>query len=84
MSRQPKLRPKSHIPGFPDAMYDLATMSSLSQLEAPVSLGEDKHDQRVFRVKRKHVLKACDRCRVKKTKVGEAVKSPISLYCIFL
>ncbi|GAB1199098.1 hypothetical protein APSETT444_008439 [Aspergillus pseudonomiae] len=68
MSRQPKLRPKSHIPGFPDSMYDLATMSSLSQLEARTSLGEDKHDQRVFRVKRKHVLKACDRCRVKKTK----------------
>lgn len=68
MSRQPKLRPKSHIPGFPDAMYDLAAMSSLSQLEARASLGEDKHDQRVFRVKRKHVLKACDRCRVKKTK----------------
>ncbi|BAE56183.1 unnamed protein product [Aspergillus oryzae RIB40] len=68
MSRQPKLRPKSHIPGFPDAMYDLATMSSMSQMEARTSLGEDKHDQRVFRVKRKHVLKACDRCRVKKTK----------------
>ncbi|KAE8349402.1 hypothetical protein BDV28DRAFT_141284 [Aspergillus coremiiformis] len=68
MSRQPKLRPKSHIPGFPDAMYDLASLSSFSHLDARASLGEDKHDQRVFRVKRKHVLKACDRCRVKKTK----------------
>ncbi|KAL4997840.1 hypothetical protein BDV10DRAFT_81550 [Aspergillus recurvatus] len=62
MSRQPKLRPKSHIAGFPDAV------SSLSQLEARIALSEEKHDQRVFRVKRKHVLKACDRCRVKKTK----------------
>ncbi|PYI00436.1 C6 transcription factor [Aspergillus sclerotiicarbonarius CBS 121057] len=68
MSRQPKLRPKSHIPGFPDAIYNLAAVSSLSQLESRAGLGEEKHDQRVFRVKRKHVLKACDRCRVKKTK----------------
>ncbi|PYH95436.1 hypothetical protein BO71DRAFT_323220 [Aspergillus ellipticus CBS 707.79] len=68
MSHQPKLRPKSHIPGFPDAIYNLAAVSSLSQLESRAGLGEEKHDQRVFRVKRKHVLKACDRCRVKKTK----------------
>ncbi|KAE8150891.1 hypothetical protein BDV25DRAFT_153638 [Aspergillus avenaceus] len=68
MSRQPKLQPKSHIPGFPEAMYDFATISTLSQLETRAAVGEDKHDQRVFRVKRKHVLKACDRCRVKKTK----------------
>ncbi|PWY90141.1 hypothetical protein BO70DRAFT_368701 [Aspergillus heteromorphus CBS 117.55] len=68
MSRQPKLRPKSHIPGFPDAIYNLAAVSSLAQLESRAGLGEEKHDQRVFRVKRKHVLKACDRCRVKKTK----------------
>ncbi|EAU39501.1 predicted protein [Aspergillus terreus NIH2624] len=68
MSRQPKLRPKSHIPGFSDAMYDLAGVSSLSQLESRAGLGEERQDQRVFRVKRKHVLKACDRCRVKKTK----------------
>ncbi|KAL4895683.1 hypothetical protein BDV59DRAFT_172955 [Aspergillus ambiguus] len=68
MSRQPKLRPKSHIPGFPDAMYDLAGVSSLSQLEPRAGMGDERHDQRVFRVKRKHVLKACDRCRVKKTK----------------
>lgn len=71
MSRQPKLRPKSHIPGFSDAMYDLAGVSSLSQLESRAGLGEERQDQRVFRVKRKHVLKACDRCRVKKTKVGD-------------
>ncbi|PLB48150.1 hypothetical protein P170DRAFT_361296 [Aspergillus steynii IBT 23096] len=68
MPKQPKLRPKSHIPGFPDAMYDLSAISSLSQLESRAGLGDEKHDQRVFRVKRKHVLKACDRCRVKKTK----------------
>jgi hypothetical protein len=67
MSRQPKLRPKTHIAGFPDAIYDLST---LSQLESRMALGEEKPDQRVFRVKRKHVLKACDRCRVKKTKVS--------------
>ncbi|PKY09070.1 hypothetical protein P168DRAFT_315106 [Aspergillus campestris IBT 28561] len=68
MSRQPKLRPKSYIPGFPDAIYDLSAVQSLSQLESRAGLIDDKHDQRVFRVKRKHVLKACDRCRVKKTK----------------
>ncbi|KAL4986787.1 hypothetical protein BDW68DRAFT_197843 [Aspergillus falconensis] len=62
MSRQPKLCPKSQIAGFPNAA------SSLSQLESRIALSEEKHDQRVFRVKRKHVLKACDRCRVKKTK----------------
>ncbi|KAL4871272.1 hypothetical protein BDV12DRAFT_33294 [Aspergillus spectabilis] len=68
MSRQPKLRPKTHIAGFPDAIYDLSSVSTLSQLESRMALGEEKPDQRVFRVKRKHVLKACDRCRVKKTK----------------
>ncbi|KAL4934385.1 Zn(II)2Cys6 transcription factor domain-containing protein [Aspergillus undulatus] len=68
MSRQPKLRPKSCIAGYSDAMYDFSTMSSLAHLESCMSLGEEKHDQRIFRVKRKHVLKACDRCRVKKTK----------------
>ena len=70
MSRHPKLRPKSYIPGFPDAIYDLSAVQSLSQLESRAGLLDDRHDQRVFRVKRKHVLKACDRCRVKKTKVG--------------
>ncbi|KAL4917820.1 hypothetical protein BDW62DRAFT_75270 [Aspergillus aurantiobrunneus] len=67
MSRQPKLRPKSHMAGHTNAVYDFPTVSSLSQLESHLALGE-KHDQHVFRVKRKHVLKACDRCRVKKTK----------------
>ncbi|OJJ34940.1 hypothetical protein ASPWEDRAFT_171771 [Aspergillus wentii DTO 134E9] len=68
MSRQPKLRPKSHIPGFPEGLYDLATIAPLSELESRQGFAEDKREQRVFRVKRKHVLKACDRCRVKKTK----------------
>lgn len=65
MSWQPKLRPK----GFPHLIDDFAAVASLSELEHRVRTGEDKRDQRVFRVKRKHVLKACDRCRVKKTKV---------------
>ncbi|KAI9369593.1 hypothetical protein BJX61DRAFT_536312 [Aspergillus egyptiacus] len=68
MSRQPKLRPKSYVAGFPDAIYDFSAVPTLSQLETRNSLSEEKSDQRVFRVKRKHVLKACDRCRVKKTK----------------
>ncbi|RAH75837.1 hypothetical protein BO86DRAFT_374080 [Aspergillus japonicus CBS 114.51] len=68
MSRQPSLRPKSYIPGYPDAMYNLAAVTTLTQLESRAGLADEKHDQRVFRVKRKHVLKACDRCRVKKTK----------------
>lgn len=65
MSWQPKLRPK----GFPHTLDDFA-VASLSELEHRSRTGEDKRDQRVFRVKRKHVLKACDRCRVKKTKVS--------------
>lgn len=64
MSWQPKLRPK----GYPHTIDDFA-VASLSGLEHRSRTGEDKRDQRVFRVKRKHVLKACDRCRVKKTKV---------------
>lgn len=64
MSWQPKLRPK----GYPHTIDDFA-VASLSELEHRSRMGEDKRDQRVFRVKRKHVLKACDRCRVKKTKV---------------
>jgi hypothetical protein len=65
MSWQPKLRPK----GFPHSINDFAAVASFSELEHRTRTGEDKRDQRVFRVKRKHVLKACDRCRVKKTKV---------------
>ncbi|KAL3469666.1 hypothetical protein BJX99DRAFT_68098 [Aspergillus californicus] len=68
MSKQPRLRPKTHIAGFPDAVYDYPTLSPLSPLESRMASSEEKPDQRVFRVKRKHVLKACDRCRVKKTK----------------
>lgn len=66
MSWQPKLRPK----GYPHTLDDFA-VASLSELEhrARTGPGEEKRDPRVFRVKRKHVLKACDRCRIKKTKV---------------
>ncbi|KAL2871955.1 Zn(II)2Cys6 transcription factor domain-containing protein [Aspergillus lucknowensis] len=68
MSRQPKLCPKSFIAGYPDAPYGISELSSVSQHGSSTVLGEGKPDQRVFRVKRKHVLKACDRCRVKKAK----------------
>ncbi|PYH83726.1 hypothetical protein BO82DRAFT_352793 [Aspergillus uvarum CBS 121591] len=83
MSRQPSLRPKSYIPGYPDAMYNLAAVTTLTQLESRAGLADEKHDQRVFRVKRKHVLKACDRCRVKKTKVCEALVVPRILCASF-
>lgn len=72
MSRQPKLRPKSHIPGYPEGLYDLGLSAPIADLENRTGFGEDRREQRVFRVKRKHVLKACDRCRVKKTKVSVA------------
>ncbi|KAJ5207811.1 hypothetical protein N7449_002190 [Penicillium cf. viridicatum] len=82
MSWQPKLRPK----GFPHSIDDFAAVAS-SELEHRGRTGEDKRDQRVFRVKRKHVLKACDRCRVKKTKCdGKQPCNRCSVYnhpCLF-
>ncbi|KAL4909791.1 hypothetical protein BDW74DRAFT_44082 [Aspergillus multicolor] len=87
MLRQPQLRPKSYIAGYPDAIYGFSTVPSLSQFDSRISLGEEKQDQRVFRVKRKHVLKACDHCRVKKTKCdGKQPCSRCSSYnrpCLF-
>lgn len=70
MSRQPRLRPKTHIPGYPEDWYDSATATNLTELEYGQGATGDRREHRVFRVKRKHVLKACDRCRVKKTKVS--------------
>ena len=67
MPRQQRLRPKTHIPGLPESVYDIA----YEDFDYEQELEEGKKEQRVFRVKRKHVLKACDRCRVKKTKVSE-------------
>ncbi|OQE38319.1 hypothetical protein PENCOP_c008G08121 [Penicillium coprophilum] len=83
MSWQPKLRPK----GFPHSIDGFAAVASLSELEHRARTAEDKRDQRVFRVKRKHVLKACDRCRVKKTKCdGKQPCNRCSVYnhpCLF-
>lgn len=75
MSQQPKLRPKLHISGYSRSLYDLGVVAPMAGLEALTVFGEERREQRVFRVKRKHVLKACDRCRVKKTKVSEPVSS---------
>lgn len=72
MPRQQKLRPKTHIPGLPESLYDL---DAFSEFDYQQELEEDRQEQRIFRVKRKHVLKACDRCRVKKTKVSELRRS---------
>ena len=71
MSRQPRLRPKTHIPGLPEDWCDSTAAAKLNELEYGQGATSDRREHRVFRVKRKHVLKACDRCRVKKTKVSE-------------
>ena len=77
MSQQPKLRPKTHIPGLSENWYDLATIAKLNELEYGQGTVEDRREKRVFRVKRKHVLKACDRCRVKKTKVSGLLEGDV-------
>ena len=78
MPRQPKLRPKTNIPGLPVNLYNLTAVAQLSELECQQEMEEKP--QRVFRVKRKHVLKACDRCRIKKTKVSTFFCSAPGLY----
>lgn len=78
MSRQPKLCPKSHIPGYSDGLYDLGVIAPLPDTRQ--GFCEERREQRVFRVKRKHVLKACDRCRVKKTKVSD--ESSLFVYLV--
>jgi hypothetical protein len=71
MSRPPKLYPKSAIPGFTDNLSTLGgVLVPFPGFELSLSSGEDKNPHRVFRTKRKHVLKACERCRVKKSKVS--------------
>lgn len=68
MSRQPKLCPKSQMPGFLGALPEFSPTTSIPGFETFPGTVEVKEHNRIFRVKRKHVLKACDRCRVKKTK----------------
>lgn len=48
MPRQQKLRPKTHIPGLPESLYDLDTFSEFDYQQ---ELEEDRQEQRVFRVK---------------------------------
>ena len=73
MLRHKKIRPKTFIHGYNgnDRMSQLAEGGSLTDAEYIRRLSDQTQDQRVTRMKRRrHVLKACDRCRVKKTKVG--------------
>ena len=49
MPRQQKLRPKTHIPGLPESLYDLDTFSEFDYQQ---ELEEDRQEHRVFRVKR--------------------------------
>lgn len=62
----PKLQVSSRPPELLSAPTALVAFSGLG----PSQLTADSNPrQPMFRTKRKHVLKACDRCRVKKTKV---------------
>ncbi len=70
MPQQPTLFPKPHpstrSPGDYSATGTIALFPSSVSPQHAAEIGAH---QQVFRTKRKHVLKACDRCRVKKTKV---------------
>ncbi|KAK2768370.1 hypothetical protein FQN54_000224 [Arachnomyces sp. PD_36] len=68
MSRQYTLFPKLQIPSGSSApVAALESMTSSSNPQ-PQHAREANPRNHIFRAKRKHVLKACDRCRVKKTK----------------
>lgn len=57
------------MPGFLGVLPEFSPTTSIPGFETFPGTVEVKEHNRIFRVKRKHVLKACDRCRVKKTKV---------------
>ncbi|EEP82263.1 conserved hypothetical protein [Uncinocarpus reesii 1704] len=70
MPQPPTIFPKLHVSSRPPG-----PMSAPNTLVAFPNFGTSQHaadtnpHHQIFRTKRKHVLKACDRCRVKKTKV---------------
>ncbi|KAI1937193.1 hypothetical protein LOZ66_004110 [Ophidiomyces ophidiicola] len=70
MPQPPTIFPKPHVSvKLPDALSATSTLVTFPSLRPSQHAGDSISHQQLFRTKRKHVLKACDRCRVKKTKV---------------
>lgn len=70
MPKPPIIFPKLEVPSNPpDRSTAASVMAQYSGFgRSPLAADSGSHHQ-IYRTKRKHVLKACDRCRVKKTKV---------------
>ena len=70
MPQPPTLFPKPYASTrFPGVYSATSAMASFSRSGFSQHTADISSHQQIFRAKRKHVLKACDRCRVKKTKV---------------
>ncbi|KMP07483.1 hypothetical protein CIHG_00343 [Coccidioides immitis H538.4] len=69
MPQPPTIFPKLHVSARPPEYMSASSTPVAFPKFGPSQHAADTHlHQQIFRTRRKHVLKACDRCRVKKTK----------------